>query len=344
MVHKSCYGGMALVMLAALALTAQAALTGQYLFENNALDSSGNGRDGTIEGGAVFTTGLYHGSSQSLLQTAVGQSVALPADQDFIRNAPGATVMAWVRPDALDSASHTILAVNNADATSGGGLGAARALLQLQSSSFRLLGRQADSGGETSIVGHTALAGETYLMAGVLDYAGQTMTLYINGSAAAQKTNITAWTLGVNSSDTANLAARIGAGTDGTSEHFIGAIDGARIFDHAMAVEDILSIYAAEGPLPGDANGDRDVNLADLAIIRLNWRATGKTRAQGNLTLDTQGLVDFSDFRQWKTAYLAGGGSLEGVNFGFLVVPEPSTFVLASVCVLLLGCVRRRMW
>ena len=41
------------------------------------------------------------------------------------------------------------------------------------------------------------------------------------------------------------------------------------------------------------------------------------------------GVVDFSDFQEWKAAFLAGGGSLEGVDLGFTAnVPEPNTVAL----------------
>ena len=52
--------------------------------------------------------------------------------------------------------------------------------------------------------------------------------------------------------------------------------------------------------------------------------------AQGDLV--PNGIVDFDDFRQWKTAFLAGGGSLAGLDLGlFNNIPEPATFVLAFV-------------
>jgi hypothetical protein len=78
------------------------------------------------------------------------------------------------------------------------------------------------------------------------------------------------------------------------------------------------------------------VEPEDLTPIRDNWRLTGQTRLQGNLSGDTAGLVDFADFRQWKTACLAatcngGSGSLDGLNLSFLSVPEPSTAALAGL-------------
>ncbi len=307
---------------------AQAVVTGEYLFNGTANDTSGLGRHGTLVGSPTFTAGLYQGSSNALLQTANGQSVQLPANTDFIRNAPGATLMAWVRPDDLSgTGARNILVVNNSDPAAAGGIGAGRAIIEFNpANGFRAIGRQADSGGSTIVSGGTATIGQTYFLAGVFDYLNGDMFLYLDGVQIASNTNIATWT--TNSADSANLVARIGSHADGAQQHWIGAIDGARIFNTAMSASDILTLYNAETfppPLPGDTDGDGIVEPEDLTPIRTNWRQTGKTRLQGNLSGDTAGLVDFTDFREWKTAILAGGGSLAGLDLSFASVPEPST-------------------
>lgn len=341
MIGKFSCCGVSLVLFVCLALPAQAATTGQYLLENNALDSSGNNRNGNIVGGS-FTAGLYQGSTGALLQTAVGQSVELPANSDFIRNAPGATLAAWVRPDAL-SGTQTILVVNNGNTGSTTGIGDARAVIQVSGgNTFRALGRFGDADGSVNITGGTPVLGETFFVVGVFDYANSGLRLYVNGQQVGSSTP-SGWIS--NSADTANLAARIGSHANGTQESWIGAIDGARIFNTALTAAEILDIYTAEafaGPLPGDTDGNGVVNEADLTPIRTNWRQTGKTRLEGNLSGDTAGLVDFVDFRQWKTAFLGGGGSLEGLDLSFAVVPEPSAFLLAVFSAIAFGSQRSR--
>jgi hypothetical protein len=107
-----------------------------------------------------------------------------------------------------------------------------------------------------------------------------------------------------------------------------------------MTATDVLNIYNAETyppPLPGDTDNDGVVEPEDLDPIRLNWRQTGMTRLQGNLSGDTAGLVDFADFRQWKTAILAGGGSLSGLDLGFVSVPEPAAFTLVLLGLFAIG-------
>jgi hypothetical protein len=77
----------------------------------------------------------------------------------------------------------------------------------------------------------------------------------------------------------------------------------------------------------GDADCNNMVNLADFEPIRANFRQLVGTRAEGDLVRD--GIVDFDDFHEWKAAFLGVGGSLAGVDLGFLTsVPEPSAALL----------------
>jgi hypothetical protein len=341
MIPKKCLIGILLATLAFGAAPARGALTGQYLFDNNTLDSSGLARHGTAIGDPTFATGLYEGSAGAIQFNGTSQSVELPANTDFIRNAPGATLLAWIRPSAITSGAQTILTVNNADATQNAGLGAARANLQINGSQFRVLGRQLDSGGSSSFSGGAPIAGTSFLVAGVFDYTGSAVRLYVNGESVGS-TTVAGWT--ANSADSTNLVARIGSNFNGTGEFFNGLIDGARIYNTALSASEILDIYTAEafpGPLPGDTDGNGVVNGEDLTPIRTNWRLTGKTREEGNLSADAGGLVDFVDFRQWKTAFLGGGGSLDGLDVSFAVVPEP-TSILLVLFGLAAGSLRRR--
>jgi hypothetical protein len=93
--------------------------------------------------------------------------------------------------------------------------------------------------------------------------------------------------------------------------------------------------------MPGDVNGDGFVTIDDFNIIRDNFRKSPRSRSQGDLTSD--GLVSLPDFKQWKGAFVAGGGSTVGLNIGFLSVPEPSSIALAlSFSLVLIRCHRLR--
>ena len=81
--------------------------------------------------------------------------------------------------------------------------------------------------------------------------------------------------------------------------------------------------------IPGDVDDNGVVNLLDFDPIRDNFRKPVAGRMQGDLTRD--GVVNFSDFHEWKGAFLGMGGSLAGVDLGLLTnVPEPASLALRS--------------
>ena len=84
----------------------------------------------------------------------------------------------------------------------------------------------------------------------------------------------------------------------------------------------------------GDVNCDRSINLTDFAAIRDNFRLTVNSRLMGDLTGD--GVVNFFDYRQWKSVYTGpGAGSLS-------LVPEPSSSLLFIAGMLAVTRVRKR--
>ncbi len=71
--------------------------------------------------------------------------------------------------------------------------------------------------------------------------------------------------------------------------------------------------------LPGDANGDGAVDLADFGVLKANF-GTGTTVGQGDFSGD--GAVDLTDFGILKENFGASAAA---------VVPEPSTLLLGLV-------------
>jgi PEP-CTERM motif len=82
-------------------------------------------------------------------------------------------------------------------------------------------------------------------------------------------------------------------------------------------------------PVPGDTDSDGVVELEDFNPIRDNFRKSVAARSQGDLVQN--GKVDFADFREWKAAFVGGGGSLAGVDLSFTTVPEPATVSIVLV-------------
>jgi hypothetical protein len=77
--------------------------------------------------------------------------------------------------------------------------------------------------------------------------------------------------------------------------------------------------------MPGDANGDGTVDIADLSVLLSNYDKTGMTWSQGDFNAD--GTVDISDLSNVLTNYDKTASSpLAGCK----AVPEPSTLLLAA--------------
>ncbi len=92
-------------------------------------------------------------------------------------------------------------------------------------------------------------------------------------------------------------------------------------------------LYNLDVGIPGDTDGDGDVDMNDYNNIKSNFRNSGLlTRMQGDIagpSNDTvgDGVVDFYDFIAWQNHFpTAGSGAGAGLSIG---VPEPATFLLA---------------
>jgi hypothetical protein len=108
-------------------------------------------------------------------------------------------------------------------------------------------------------------------------------------------------------------------------------LDEIWVFDSVLTGDQVVTLRDQNGfgppPTPGDMDLDGDVDIGDFGPIRDNFRNNVATRQQGDLVRN--GVVDFDDFHEWKTAFLAGGGSLAGVDLSLAGnVPEPATVML----------------
>jgi len=97
-----------------------------------------------------------------------------------------------------------------------------------------------------------------------------------------------------------------------------------------LAFDDIQFSASGTGII-GDADGSGEVDELDLQILLDNYFVTDPQPgfSEGNFNFDP--TVDTLDFIIWRTEFLAGGGSLEGLNIEFPSVPEPSSVVLMAI-------------
>ncbi len=114
--------------------------------------------------------------------------------------------------------------------------------------------------------------------------------------------------------------------------------DGNLVLDASaedIATRPILVIELAGSAMPGDADGNGVVDVADLGVVGANFGSTNATLEDGDFTGD--GSVDVADLgvvgANWTAAQAAGNGSA--------LVPEPTTLLLVVMSVLVVGCRRR---
>jgi hypothetical protein len=92
--------------------------------------------------------------------------------------------------------------------------------------------------------------------------------------------------------------------------------------------------------LPGDFNGDGNVNAADYTTWRDHLGGTHNLNGNGDETGASGGLVDQADYSLWKANF---GSSGSGGGVGSSAVPEPSSLAMFAAAVFgLIGFGRRK--
>ncbi len=102
-----------------------------------------------------------------------------------------------------------------------------------------------------------------------------------------------------------------------------------------IATRPILVIELGDSVMPGDANGDGIVDVADLGVLGANFGGTNAVSTDGDFNGD--GVIDVADLG------ILGANWTAGQEAGAMapLVPEPATLSLLAMSVLLVGCRRR---
>ena len=171
------------------------------------------------------------------------------------------------------------------------------------------------------------------------DPAGQTYqipnTNFSSGPDGSYSMRLYAW-IGAESSYAAATADNEYVADSGV---FTEVVSYGGIMPSAGELIDLPGMVLAKHLLPGDANGDGQVNINDLTIVLSNFGQTGRTWSQGEFTGD--GTVDINDL----TIVLAHFGQSVGAASaaGMTAVPEPAALALAATGIAaLLACAGRR--
>ena len=98
-----------------------------------------------------------------------------------------------------------------------------------------------------------------------------------------------------------------------------------------------IDVFGAQQFMPGDANRDGSVNIADFIVISNNFsKVPSAPGLDGDVFVDN--IVDQRDFRLWKNAV----GPAVAAQAGDFLVPEPSLLALLGLALASIVCVSRR--
>lgn len=163
--------------------------------------------------------------------------------------------------------------------------------------------------------------------------ANDIITLYLDPTTAVESDYIP--------NNTASVASFI-AGSLGYASFDNDGHGGTTVFDE-LRVGTTFADVVPEFPVPGDTDGDRDVDLDDYNNIFNNFNKINQDTMHGDVALSNgrqgaDGKVDLGDFFLWKKNFPTPG---PGVGASF-VVPEPASIVFAFACLAIVALQRRR--
>jgi prepilin-type N-terminal cleavage/methylation domain-containing protein len=198
-----------------------ASLVGWWKLNGDALDSSGNGNNGAVNG-AVPTTGATGAANTaySFASSAVAQNIIAPVSS----STGPTTYLAWVKPSALPAEKSTIIE----SVSPYGNYMSLNTDASLVSYRYGITPAGYQSSGAGTIV-----LNQWYLTAVTWD--GANVKLYINGvlnnTVAATGTGL------------ASSSLLIGA--ESAARQFVGSIDDVRIYNRALSSTEIAALYSA---------------------------------------------------------------------------------------------------
>jgi Concanavalin A-like lectin/glucanases superfamily len=203
---------------------------------------AGNGADCSVAPAAANSLKLAHGAAWTtsaprgkVLGLSSGNAVATVANSGFLNTANGFTVSVWVYLDTLDTSKYSTVV-----ALQGDSIDAFRLEYNPGWGGWAFNRSSTDSPKATWVAAGSKTAPKTQTwthLVGVYDSSAKTMTLYVNGTQAAQSTGVTAW----------NADSQIALGADiyqnGTAYNgMLGKLSDLQIFDAALSPQQIAGL------------------------------------------------------------------------------------------------------
>lgn len=194
-----------------------------YKFDGNALDSSGNGKNATLNGETSFVEGV-NGQGQALKLNGSNAYVQLP--QGILSNLQNFTISAWVRVDTSQNFQRVFDFGNNTTSYT--------FMTPSNGTNSKFSITNGGTASEYATLGKIPVTGNWAHMAMVLNE--NITTMYINGYPVASNecTFLKPYQLG------ATLYNYIGKSQWTTDPYFNGTIDDFRIYNRAVTQEELL--------------------------------------------------------------------------------------------------------
>ena len=196
----------------------------QYALDGNASDSSGNGRNGTLNNSPTFVSGK---KAQAVSLNGSNQYVSLPAA--LLSTLNDFTIATWVNPASISAWSRIF--------DFGSSTRVNMFLTPSTGSTLRFALTTGGSGGEQRINGSAPLTTGWHHLAVTL--SGNTGTLYLDGVQVGQNTAMT-----LRPSSLGNTSNNwIGRSQYSTDPYFNGLVDEFRIYARALSASEILALF-----------------------------------------------------------------------------------------------------
>jgi hypothetical protein len=123
-----------------------------------------------------------------------------------------------------------------------------------------------------------------------------------------------------------NSAKLLMANNGNPNRSWDGFMDDFRIYDTVLSAAEVEEVRMSALPVPGDFNGDQEVDGEDFSIWQMNF-PTASEALLGDGDADGDGDVDGADFVVWQTNFSTPA-------LGVTPVPEPSAAILATLATL----------
>ena len=196
----------------------------QYALDGNASDSSGNGRNGTLNNSPTFVSGK---KAQAVSLNGSNQYISLPAG--LLSTLNDFTIATWVNPASISAWSRIF--------DFGSSTRVNMFLTPSTGSTLRFALTTGGSGGEQRINGSAPLTTGWHHLAVTL--SGNTGTLYLDGVQVGQNTAMT-----LRPSSLGNTSNNwIGRSQYSTDPYFNGLVDEFRIYARVLSASEILALF-----------------------------------------------------------------------------------------------------